>query len=1055
MSTQPETTQSEEIPNPTLLLSTHILGKYPQLLLDDIINCVQDASTKVIADFENDAEKWIYTSSSLAPPKSSQSAVIGKTTEEEQLEFEREKVKDEAVSAMESLVNSAVDQVFDVFERYFEKNFLLLPELSKGGVTLPEFENLSLSVTQQEINEKRERLSQLLVEYREKMEDNAYLNTINKEYEDMLPALRKSVDQIKHLTESIPGDDSTSVLEATSMVSSTVKPLRNLSEKTLQRTIMGGNPNQETNLEELIKTSTFERMRDTLNPMASTLKPVVDDVSDSNGDVVMTGAGELEKEFTSGTQIAMLDQMAEIDLKKFRESEAGVVGLISAVLETLMADLVTPAQVGIAVVEVEIKDFRRVSSVANTIGKLSEQTTSNPIKISRNLEPLTLRPYQKKCVKICLNAFEGGMWRQAVSLPVGSGKSYIYTKLMKQVVPVNSTATKVLIVLRREELVDKVMDIVMHEFPPSKIGKELENADPIDVEKYDVIVSSSSALVNKISSRLENYDPNKFKMVIFDETQWNRNDERNSKLSKMFQSVVYEKSLVDLIEEGWLCKIKLSTINTSVNLTGTNIIQNDFATSDLGPLINTPERNTTIIHNWTKVAFPHKLTETAVQKVINSVHEWKDRDAGDSKIKKLSRINAVKLRRKRTVVFAGNLQHVKVLTKGFWCCGVESVAYVFWEIPKKTRVGILKMFAEGKISVLITCDNFLEGVDVSNIDCVVLARPTISSTRLQQMVGRGLLPHPDKDYCHVLSFQDNLDGDIKLATIPTLLGLSSSFSYEGRFDYLYKRAIPVMERLNSMKSPPECIDLQQLQYLFDLLNAPKISAPLTFDKSIPDRIQQEIKRDTEFFSKQNSKNKVEIKFPDSFKLFDYDGMKDDAKVLRQVTDLHWVRVGEYCFAMGMKGRSVYKIKRVSGELFGNTEDTYELYERNPLTNQARQLMTGNLQSCMNGCKIYLQKTKIDYMADLGRTAKWRTLLCIPTQLRFLQELNIVQITGTDPIPYWKWKDRNGMIEFVPITKGVASDLILQYSEHEEKRENEILAEELANKVFNLVTQDQH
>lgn len=38
---------------------------------------------------------------------------------------------------------------------------------------------------------------------------------------------------------------------------------------------------------------------------------------------------------------------------------------------------------------------------------------------------------------------------------------------------------------------------------------------------------------------------------------------------------------------------------------------------------------------------------------------------------------------------------------------------------------ILEDFKNQKISVLINCGIFTEGVDIPNIDCIVMARPTL------------------------------------------------------------------------------------------------------------------------------------------------------------------------------------------------------------------------------------------------------------------------------------------------------------------------------------------
>lgn len=69
-----------------------------------------------------------------------------------------------------------------------------------------------------------------------------------------------------------------------------------------------------------------------------------------------------------------------------------------------------------------------------------------------------------------------------------------------------------------------------------------------------------------------------------------------------------------------------------------------------------------------------------------------------------------------------------------------------------------------------------EGTDIPIVDCILLTRPTKSTTLFQQMFGRGLRLFPGKEDCLVIDFEDNFadKGKHSLITIPTLLGLNVS-----------------------------------------------------------------------------------------------------------------------------------------------------------------------------------------------------------------------------------------------------------------------------------------
>jgi DNA repair protein RadD len=93
----------------------------------------------------------------------------------------------------------------------------------------------------------------------------------------------------------------------------------------------------------------------------------------------------------------------------------------------------------------------------------------------------------------------------------------------------------------------------------------------------------------------------------------------------------------------------------------------------------------------------------------------------------------------RAVVFAVSIEHSIALRDRFLEAGIEA-EHVDGETPEGDREAILERFKNGKTRVLCNVNVLTEGVDVPNIECVILARPTQSLTLYLQMVGRGLRP---------------------------------------------------------------------------------------------------------------------------------------------------------------------------------------------------------------------------------------------------------------------------------------------------------------------------
>jgi superfamily II DNA or RNA helicase len=105
--------------------------------------------------------------------------------------------------------------------------------------------------------------------------------------------------------------------------------------------------------------------------------------------------------------------------------------------------------------------------------------------------------------------------------------------------------------------------------------------------------------------------------------------------------------------------------------------------------------------------------------------------------------------RRRTVVFATDVAHSIHLRDEFRKSGAR-VEHIDGSTPKEERDAILKRLAQGEIEIVTNCAVLTEGVDIPEIACLILARPTKSMGLFRQMVGRGLRPFSGKTDCIVL-----------------------------------------------------------------------------------------------------------------------------------------------------------------------------------------------------------------------------------------------------------------------------------------------------------------
>jgi superfamily II DNA or RNA helicase len=78
--------------------------------------------------------------------------------------------------------------------------------------------------------------------------------------------------------------------------------------------------------------------------------------------------------------------------------------------------------------------------------------------------------------------------------------------------------------------------------------------------------------------------------------------------------------------------------------------------------------------------------------------------------------------------------------------GIESVA-IWGDSARMEREAALRDLVDGYLRAVFSVDLFDEGVDVPNVDTVLLLRPTESPTLFLQQLGRGLRKAPARTYC--------------------------------------------------------------------------------------------------------------------------------------------------------------------------------------------------------------------------------------------------------------------------------------------------------------------
>lgn len=117
-------------------------------------------------------------------------------------------------------------------------------------------------------------------------------------------------------------------------------------------------------------------------------------------------------------------------------------------------------------------------------------------------------------------------------------------------------------------------------------------------------------------------------------------------------------------------------------------------------------------------------------------------------------------RRMRALGFCVSVAHARYMAERLRQAGLEAVA-VTGETDADARAQALRDLRDGAVQAVFTVDLFNEGVDVPEVDTLLMLRPTESATIFLQQLGRGLRLAEGKDAVTVLDFVGTMHAEYR------------------------------------------------------------------------------------------------------------------------------------------------------------------------------------------------------------------------------------------------------------------------------------------------------
>lgn len=108
----------------------------------------------------------------------------------------------------------------------------------------------------------------------------------------------------------------------------------------------------------------------------------------------------------------------------------------------------------------------------------------------------------------------------------------------------------------------------------------------------------------------------------------------------------------------------------------------------------------------------------------------------------------------KALVFASGVNHAEFVARELNKAGIQAVA-LSASTHRDARAQAVRSLRRGDLQAIVTVDLFNEGVDIPEVDTVLMLRPTESGTVFLQQLGRGLRKTSTKSFLTVLDFIGN------------------------------------------------------------------------------------------------------------------------------------------------------------------------------------------------------------------------------------------------------------------------------------------------------------
>lgn len=360
------------------------------------------------------------------------------------------------------------------------------------------------------------------------------------------------------------------------------------------------------------------------------------------------------------------------------------------------------------------------------------------------------RTYQTEAVNSVWTYFQQKRGNPIIAMPTGTGKSLVIAMFLESVFRAFPNQ-KILVLTHVKELIQQNFSKLMALWPGAPAGinsaglgkrdfhDRIVFAGIASVAKYaaafghvDIVVVDECHLVSPTDETMyQNFfkqltaiNPH-LKIVGLTATPWRLGHGRITEDGGIFTDVCFDITGLEafnrLIAEGYLCPLVPKKTQTMLDTTGVHMRGGEFIASELQDAVDRDE-----------------ITERALRESLEmgrNRHKW--------------------------LIFASGVHHAHTISEMLTSMGLECPAVTsdMSEGARNDLIGPSGAFRTGRVNAVVNNNVLTTGLDVPDIDFIVVLRPTASPVLWVQMLGRGTRPFScaewTKENCLVGDFAGN------------------------------------------------------------------------------------------------------------------------------------------------------------------------------------------------------------------------------------------------------------------------------------------------------------